>query len=58
MQRPRGTRDDDPPPAHLRLLAQMRDALRAVAPQQVVHVPTPNAERPFDRYRSASAEHP
>jgi len=41
-------------PQHLAVLSQMRDALRAAAPGQVVHVPIAGAEVPFDRYRAGA----
>jgi tRNA(Arg) A34 adenosine deaminase TadA/predicted enzyme related to lactoylglutathione lyase len=40
------------------LLPRMQAALRRLAPQQIVHVPTPTAGEPFDRYITATRTEP
>jgi tRNA(Arg) A34 adenosine deaminase TadA len=43
----------DPPGPHAELLPRMQAALRATAPEQVVHVPTEGDDEPFRRYLAA-----
>jgi tRNA(Arg) A34 adenosine deaminase TadA len=44
---------DPAPEGVAELMPRMQGALRAIAPEQIIHVPTPGAVEPFRRYLAA-----